>query len=476
MELQKIPFLILSTFVALFLTASPAPANPLQPGHRERCAVCGMFVAPYPNWTASIVFDDGSRLFFDGPKDLFTYLFRLPGEGRKASDITRILVTDYNTHDAIDARQAWFVTGSSVPGPMGEELVPFGDKKEAERFLSEYGGSALRSFAEISPPAVTELTGEGGFAHVSGLEPIGVMGAHIHHPGGTMLSYRHMTMKMKGNRNGTDRISTADVHQEFMVAPEEMTMEMHMLGAMYAPASDLTLMVMVPYLILEMENQRRMMMTVQNFTTESEGVGDVKLSALYHFLRRGVHNVILNGGLNLPTGSIDRKDDTPTGKDQHLPYPMQLGSGTFDLLPGITYVAGRDPWSWGAQAIATLRLGENSNDYTLGNRLDLSAWGTRKINRTLSLSARIDGKNWGNIDGADSDLSPIMAAMTPTADPDRRGGTSLDLLFGLAYDASGGKHIGHRLALEAGLPLYQRLDGPQLETDWTLTAGWQWTF
>ncbi len=27
-----------------------------------------------------------------------------------------------------------------------------------------------------------------------------------------------------------------------------------------------------------------------------------------------------------------------------------------------------------------------------------------------------------------------------------------------------------------GLPVYQWLDGPQLETDWRLTAAWDWTF
>jgi len=33
---------------------------------------------------------------------------------------------------------------------------------------------------------------------------------------------------------------------------------------------------------------------------------------------------------------------------------------------------------------------------------------------------------------------------------------------------------GHRLALEVGRPVYQNLDGPQLEADWTATLGWQW--
>ncbi len=473
--LRRILF-VLSLCMTLSLSVISVSADPLQPGPKERCPVCGMYVAPYPVWTASITFSDGSRLFFDGPRDLFTYLFQLPAAGRKASDITSIGVTNYKTHDGIDAKSAWFVTGSGVSGPMGAELIPFADRDEAHRFYREKEGTALLSFAEITSATLEDLSGTGGFAHVGGFEPIGVMGAHIHHPGGSMFSYRYMTMEMKGNRDGTDRVGKNEVHQEFMVAPERMTMEMHMVGAMYAPRPDLTFMAMVPYLIIEMDNERKMMMNLTKFTTKSEGVGDVKMSALYHFFRSGHHDFIAYGGMSLPTGSIDRKDDTPTGKNQHLPYPMQLGSGTFDLLPGITYLGTGDPWFWGAQGIATLRLGENSNNYSLGNRLDLTGWITRRVNNNLNLSVRLDGKSWGNIDGADSDLSPMMTTMTPTADPDLRGGTRLDLLVGLAFDTSGGRHRGHRLTLEGGLPLYQRLNGPQLETDWRMTIGWQWTF
>jgi len=35
---------------------------------------------------------------------------------------------------------------------------------------------------------------------------------------------------------------------------------------------------------------------------------------------------------------------------------------------------------------------------------------------------------------------------------------------------------GVRLGVEALLPLYRHLDGPQLETDWTLIAGIQYAF
>jgi hypothetical protein len=39
-----------------------------------------------------------------------------------------------------------------------------------------------------------------------------------------------------------------------------------------------------------------------------------------------------------------------------------------------------------------------------------------------------------------------------------------------------GMFSGLRIAIEMGVPAYQRLDGPQLETDWTLTTGVQYAF
>jgi hypothetical protein len=39
-----------------------------------------------------------------------------------------------------------------------------------------------------------------------------------------------------------------------------------------------------------------------------------------------------------------------------------------------------------------------------------------------------------------------------------------------------GPLLGIRLDLEAGLPVYEHLDGPALETDWIVTAGLQHAF
>ncbi|MFQ5656775.1 MAG: transporter [Candidatus Methylomirabilales bacterium] len=245
-----------------------------------------------------------------------------------------------------------------------------------------------------------------------------------------------------------------------------------MFEVMYAPSDDLTLMAMLPFIRKSMDHVTR---TGVKFTTESEGIGDFQVKALYTFYRVGFdrHRLIFIPGVSFPTGPIDEKDDTPAGPDQKLPYPMQVGSGTFDLLPGISYLGETDRWAWGVDAMATVRLAENSNDYTLGNQYELSGRLGWKWTDWLSPSIKIDAKIWENIDGADPDLNP---AVVPTADPDRRGGERVDLLFGISLYVPRGDLKGLRFAIEGGVPIYQSLDGPQLETDWLLTVGAQYVF
>ena len=307
-------------------------------------------------------------------------------------------------------------------------------------------------------------------ARPDGHAPIGLMGDHAHKKGEFMFSYRYMFMNMDGNRDGTNSLSDREVLQDFMVTPVDMTMQMHMVGGMYAVSDDVTLMAMVPYVSKEMEHLTRM---GGRFTTNSEGFGDIKTTALYTIFNQDKQRVHLNLGASFPTGSINEKDDTPAGENQILPYPMQIGSGTFDLLPGITYLGQSGKGSWGAQALTTLRLGKNDNGYRLGNKYQLTGWIGRNWTDWLSTSLRLTGTTWGDIDGADDRLNPMMI---PTADPELRNGTQINLGFGINLYAPEGNLQGSRLAMEFELPILRDLDGPQLETDWQFTLGLQSSF
>jgi hypothetical protein len=284
--------------------------------------------------------------------------------------------------------------------------------------------------------------------------PIGVMGDHVHKKGRIMPSYRYMRMEMDGNRSGSDDISTADVLNRFMVAPTNMTMEMHMFGLMYGLTDDVNLMVMVPYIEKSMDHVTR---AGVRFTTKSEGLADVTLTGLVQLFDDGPHRLHLNAGLSFPTGSIDKRDATPADPDAQLPYPMQTGSGTYDEC------------SWGAQALGAIRIGKNDRDYSFGNRVSLTAWAARPLTRWLSGSLRVGWEAWDDVDGGDPALNPLMVQ---TADPDRQSGQRVDLIFGINALLPSGALERNLPGVEIAVPLYQDLDGPQIETDWIVTAGW----
>ncbi len=302
--------------------------------------------------------------------------------------------------------------------------------------------------------------------------PVNILHSHIHKKDEWMIGYRYMNMDMDGNRDGTSDVSTASVLTDFAITPTSMRMESHIMSLMYAPSDDLTLMAMLPYKLLSMDHVTRNGVT---FTTRAEGIGDLGVMGHYVLLRAPQDRYLfsLQGGMSFPTGSIDKRDQTPAGPNQKLPYPMQLGSGTYDLNIGAIFQYFKDQWLFGVNSMGTIRLGENDNDYRLGNILEIGSWVTYGWTDWLSTTFRLNGRSWGNISGADPDLDPTSV---PTADPDRRGGSRIDSLFGVEVYVPDGKWKGNSFGIEFGMPIYQNLEGPQLETDWTISVGWQWVF
>ena len=123
-----------------------------------KCPVCGMFVAKYPKWAARIE-ADSKNYYFDGVKDMMKfYIFDVDFPFNR-NKIELIEVTDFYTLKAIDAKQAFYVIGSDVYGPMGNELIPFISKNAAENFMRDHRGEKIILFNEITPHLVMGLDG-----------------------------------------------------------------------------------------------------------------------------------------------------------------------------------------------------------------------------------------------------------------------------------------------------------------------------
>ena len=125
----------------------------------DKCPVCGMFVHKHSQWAAKISFENGEYAAFDGVKDMMKFIFEPEKYGFKDAKIAKIQVSDYYTQNAIDAKSAFFVVGSDVLGPMGNELIPFGDEDSAKSFKLDHRGEAILKFDEINKQIVCRLDG-----------------------------------------------------------------------------------------------------------------------------------------------------------------------------------------------------------------------------------------------------------------------------------------------------------------------------
>ena len=207
--------------------------------------------------------------------------------------------------------------------------------------------------------------------------PISIMGDHMHKKDEFMVSYRYMFMGMDGYQSGSSSSNYTEARKNplggnYMTVPEEMDMKMHMIGAMYAIDDDITLMIMGSYIDNEMKVKKHMNKATK--TLESSGWGDTKFTALknlHHDRNFKLHGSL---GLSLPTGSITKKDVMFKTTEETLGYNMQLGSGTYDLLPAFTAVLLEEEYSFGAQISSVFRIGQNSKDYALGDIYKANIW------------------------------------------------------------------------------------------------------
>jgi len=355
-------------------------------------------------------------------------------------------------------------------------------------------------------------------AHASAIShaPIGVMGDHLHKKGGWMLSYRLMNMHMDGMRSGTDNISADEVATTsnslagepmrmgnmpngdprmmnvpgtYRISPVDMDMKMHMFGLMYGISDKVTLMGMLNYVEKDMTllsfrgpsgtNQ------IGTFKGSTSGIGDTTVSALVKFKENDMHKVHFNIGLSLPTGSIKEKGSvlppfsgmmgTVPGElvdIDRLAYTMQLGSGSYDFLPGITYNGKKASLGWGAQLKGNFRLEDNSEGYRLGNIVEGSTWLAKQWKPSVSTSVRLSAKSEGGIRGRDL----VITGGNPLSNVENSGRDEVALHLGVNLMGQQGALKGHRLAIEVGAPIYEDVEGLQMSNDWTATLAWQKAF
>jgi hypothetical protein len=316
--------------------------------------------------------------------------------------------------------------------------------------------------------------------------PIGVMGDHLHKKGEFMLSYRFMNMQMSGNVQGSDNLSNDDIVTTIAnpnappatvrVVPQDMTSNMHMMGFMYAPTNDITLMAMINYIDRDMTLTTYQGMSgttvLGNFDSASSGLADSKLAVLYRLFDSPKHKLHANFGWIIPTGSVEETGEVLTPMNMRmtirLPYSMQTSTGSHQGEFGLTYNGYSGNTSWGAQGLFSTSLGKNDEGYEPGNKTQLTGWASYGFSNAMSASLRLKYSTSDEINGAD----PLINAPVTTANPNNYGADILDLGIGINTVLAN----KHRVALEYSVPLNYNVNGVQMEMDNMLTLGYQLAF
>lgn len=158
MKMKRLITLIIIVILA-FPIASSGQRQPVRPTMKDKCPVCGMFVAKYPDFLAEILFKNGSYAVFDGAKDMFKYYLNIKkyNPPQDKENIEAIYVTDYYSLNPIDGLRAYYVLGSNIYGPMGNELIPFAKESDAREFMKDHQGKSIMRFQDVKYETVKAL-------------------------------------------------------------------------------------------------------------------------------------------------------------------------------------------------------------------------------------------------------------------------------------------------------------------------------
>lgn len=305
--------------------------------------------------------------------------------------------------------------------------------------------------------------------------PAGVMISHTHAKNEWMLSYRYMNMVMSGVNGGDKSITNSEILSGYAASPIEMRMNMHMLMLMYGITDRLTAMSMFHYNTAWMKMSMKMGSTYHAHNMNMAAMSDVKLSAIYAVVKQHNSQLLLCAGSSIPVGSIEMKGESGSmmypGK--RYPYSMQAGSGTFDVLPSISYLAQHQNIYYSVQTFATLRTGINRAGYRLGNEYGLMGWLAYRWLPFLSSSLRLEGTLINGITGEDPTLDPTMEIAANKAN---YGGKRLNTYIGSVLKPAEGRFKTSKLSFEFGMPLYQYYKGYQMNSTYNLLITYNLNF
>jgi hypothetical protein len=270
---------------------------------------------------------------------------------------------------------------------------------------------------------------------------------------GVRFDIRFDYFKQNDYRHGTSSVSRDDVNASGNEVQDTTINRNLTLGLDYGINPDWAVSVQLP-VYSRSHGTYGANYPVLDDTSSSKGIGDLRVTARYQGLTAD-HSTGLTFGLKLPTGETDDTFASGAALDRGL----QLGTGTTDLLLG-GYHFGNINRDWDYFAQATIQVALNShNDFRPGNGLNASAgvryMGFETFMPQLQLNARVEKRESGaNADVANSGATLIYISPGATVPINK------------SVQAFGFVQV----------PIYQRVNGYQIEPEVLLSAGLRYSF
>lgn len=301
-----------------------------------------------------------------------------------------------------------------------------------------------------------------------GHAPAGVKADFTLPGGGLYVGYRYSAEKFRGTLIGTQEVTDLDVLDFFTVAPllqDRWTGELDVRFGLGITTVEFS----VPWVRNTILNET----ATGLFESTSEFIGDMSLRGLFDLFDRDGYRLSVMLGGTVPTGKISKRGTTATLPRGVLPYTMQGGSGSPDILAGGTFLVQNERASVGAQINSVIRVKNNNKGYRLGDEFSFSVWGAYNVTDWVSFSLRGLFENRSDIAGSDPRQDGLA---DPLANPFAQGGERVLIPIGMSLYLRDGIAAGHRLSIEFYYPVHEDLNGPQMSADRTWVASWQTVF
>ena len=323
-------------------------------------------------------------------------------------------------------------------------------------------------------------------AHMA--SPAGVQFNHLLSEDQSMIGYRYMFHIEGGDvMRGSQPLNNQQIFlsgcssNNCLYAPAEHAMHMHMFDIMYAPTDWMTLMLMPQLVDMSMTLDP----LVDNASSyggghshggngpvshSSGGLADTGLYSLFKLYADKEKQLILSIGGTAPTGNIQQF----MSDGSLLHYGMQLGSGTWDLKPSLSFTQNLQDFMFGAQVTGTQRLqSANSDGYRLGNQVQSSSWLSYNYANFLYPSVRILYTHQEQLTGTSKGLS---SKTSPVDYVQNYGGDFWDIGFGVGTAIDKGILKGQHFSVEWLQPLASHFNGTQLDRIGALNVNWSYNF